>query len=219
MGAGQKPKTEEQIIEKTAEYVTKKLDQKRRKVKNNMSAELSCTASQSEVIEMVQKAFILFKRPHADTDEKIAESFDWYFQEYLPATGAFPTVEGLAAACGVDTDTLQSWTDGRCKSSLERLVMTKKAKQILAELDAQLVQAGKIPQVTYIFRAKNYHGLQDSVKVEHITQKETVQSAEELDRKYRDAVVVDYKPAEDDNETAEQADSDPDSGAPDEPES
>lgn len=219
MAQGKKPRTEDEIIQRTAEYAARKLNQKRGNVKTQMSGEFSCTASDPEIIATVQKAFILFNRPHAITDEDICESFNWYFQEYLPKTGAFPTIEGLSLACGVDRRTLEAWARGEYKSSPERSGMVKKAIGVLAELDAQLVQSGKIPQVVYIFRGKNYYGLQDSVKVEHISQKETVQSAEELDRKYRDAVVVDYKPAEDDDSTAEKADSDPDAGAPDDPES
>ena len=39
--------------------------------------------------------------------------------------------------------------------------MIKKAKEILAGIDAKLVSMGKIPQVTYIFRAKNFFGMKD----------------------------------------------------------
>ena len=39
--------------------------------------------------------------------------------------------------------------------------MIKKAKEILASLDAELVSRGKIPQITYIFRAKNFFGMKD----------------------------------------------------------
>lgn len=219
MAKGQKPKTEEEIIQKTAEYAARKLNQKRGNIKSPVSTEMNYSGTDSELAETVQKAFVLFGRPTAVTDDDVCDSFNWYFSEYLPKTNVFPTLEGLSLSCGVDRRTLEAWARGEYKSSPARSVIVKKAIGILAELDAQLVQGGKIPQVVYIFRSKNFYGMQDAVKVEHISQKETVQSAEELDRKYRDAVVVDYKPAEVDNETAEQADSDPDSGAPDEPES
>ena len=39
--------------------------------------------------------------------------------------------------------------------------MIYKAKEILAGIDAKLVSMGKIPQVTYIFRAKNFFGMKD----------------------------------------------------------
>ena len=74
--------------------------------------------------------------------------------------------------------------------------MCKKALAILAELDAQLAQSGKIPQVVYIFRAKNFHGMQDAVKVEHVSSSQSTASPEELDAKYKDAIPVDYEDAE-----------------------
>jgi hypothetical protein len=40
--------------------------------------------------------------------------------------------------------------------------MIKKAKEILAGMDAKLVSMGKIPQVTYIFRAKNFYQMSDN---------------------------------------------------------
>ena len=42
--------------------------------------------------------------------------------------------------------------------------MIQQAKGIIAECDAQLAQHGKIPQVVYIFRAKNFHGMRDQVE-------------------------------------------------------
>ena len=98
MPRGRRPKTQEEIIQQTAEYAARKLSAKK---PVPSSTELNCTAPTSEVIEMVQKAYILFDRPHAITDEQVCESFNWYFQEYLPKTGVFPTIEGLSLACGV----------------------------------------------------------------------------------------------------------------------
>lgn len=200
MGAGKKPMTQEELIQKTADYAARKLalQQKKKlgKAKSPMSAELACTASNEEVVSMVLRAMPLYDRPHAVTDDDVCESFNWYFNEYLPQSGAFPTAEGLALSCGVNWATLNSWARGEYKSSPARGAIAQKGLAILSELDAQLVQNGKIPQVIYIFRSKNFYGMQDAVKVEHISQKEQVQSAEELDRKYADAVPVDYVPAD-----------------------
>ena len=43
--------------------------------------------------------------------------------------------------------------------------MIKRAKEILAAMDAELVSRNKIPQVTYIFRAKNFFGMKDQTDV------------------------------------------------------
>lgn len=195
MGAGQKPKTDEQIIQKATDRAVKQLTQRKQKGFMSASAELNCTASQAEIAAIVQKAVILYKRPHAVTDEDVADSLDWYFQEYLPKTGAFPTVEGVSAACGVNRETFNEWKNGRLSST--RSDMCKKALAILAELDAQLAQSGKIPQVVYIFRAKNFHGMQDNVKVEIAQNSDTTVSPDELAQKYADAIPADFAVNED----------------------
>lgn len=192
MGMGQKPKTQEEIMQKTAEYAARKLNAKKNKIKTHTSTELNCTATNEEVIAMVQKAYILFDRPHATTDEEVCESFNWYFQEYLPKTGAFPTIEGLSLSCGVDRKTLEAWGRGEYQSSPMRQGIVQKGVGILAELDAQLVQSGNIPQVVYIFRSKNFYGMQDAVKVEHVSTRPDAESPDQLASKYADAIPVDF---------------------------
>lgn len=187
MGAGQKPKTQDEIMQKTAEYAARKLSAKKR---TPSSTELNCTATNAEVIEMVQKAYILFDRPHAVTDDDVCDSFNWYFSEYLPKTGAFPTIEGLSLACGVDRRTLEDWKNGHLSPT--RSAIVQKGIGILAELDAQLVQNGKIPQVVYIFRSKNFYGMQDAVKVEHISVRSDAESPDQLASKYADAIPANF---------------------------
>jgi hypothetical protein len=174
-------------MQKTAEYAARKLSAKKR---TPSSTELNCTATNAEVIEMVQKAYILFDRPHAVTDDDVCDSFNWYFSEYLPKTGAFPTIEGLSLACGVDRRTLEDWKNGHLSPT--RSAIVQKGIGILAELDAQLVQNGKIPQVVYIFRSKNFYGMQDAVKVEHVTTRPDAESPDQLASKYADAIPVDF---------------------------
>ena len=196
MGAGQKPKTQEEIMQRTAEYAARKLKAKTSKTRSPASTELNCTATNSEVIAMVQKAYILFDRPHATTDDEVCDALNWYFTEYLPKTGAFPTVEGASLACGVDRKTFEAWARGEYQSSDARQGIAQKAIGILAELDAQLVQNGKIPQVVYIFRSKNFYGMQDAVKVEHVSRRSDTESPESLAAKYQDAIPVNFSDAE-----------------------
>lgn len=188
MAAGQKPKTQEEIIQKTAEYAARKLNQKKNNVRVPSGTDVYFQPNDPEIVEMVQKAYLLFNRPYAGTEEDVCNAFNWYFSEYLPTTGVFPTVEGLAASCGISTRTLCDWEN----LSDDRSLIVQKAKQILAELDAQLVQKGKIPQVVYIFRAKNFHHMQDAVKVEHISMKQDAESADQLASKYADAIPANF---------------------------
>lgn len=191
MGAGQKPKTQEEIMQRTAEYAARKLNAKRNNLHPTPSTEYNCTATNEEVVDIVQKAYILFQRPHATTDDDVCDSFNWYFTEYIPKTGAFPTIEGLSLSCGVDRRTLEDWKNGHL--STVRSAIVQKAIGVLAELDAQLVQSGKIPQVTYIFRSKNFYGMQDAVKVEHVSAKSDAETPEQLAAKYADVIPADFE--------------------------
>ena len=70
--------------------------------------------------------------------------------------------------------------------------MVRKAKELLAAIDAELVASRKIEPITYIFRAKNYYGMKD--KVEYSIEKRDVlgdgKTAEEIYGKYKDALPI-----------------------------
>ena len=83
-------------------------------------------------------------------------------------------------------------TDKRWCNNDKRSCIVQKAKQILAELDAQLVQRGKIPQVIYIFRSKNFHHMQDAVKVEHVTTRPDAETPDQIAQKVADAIPADF---------------------------
>ena len=67
-------------------------------------------------------------------------------------------MEKLFLAVGTDNSTGQQWLHGQ-GCSPERAGMMQKSRQVMAALDAEFVSTGKIPQVTYIFRSKNYYGM------------------------------------------------------------
>lgn len=96
------------------------------------------------------------------TDDECAERLNFFFEKIIEL-GHYPTIEKLALALGVAVNTVSAWEHGSL--GLTRMGMVKKAKQMIADLDAQLAAQQKISPVVYIFRAKNYYGLQDQVKV------------------------------------------------------
>jgi hypothetical protein len=101
-----------------------------------------------------------YKMEKAVTDEEIRERLERYFVETLEA-GEIPTVEEMCLALGYARHTIWRWEVGEEGSTPARRNLIKKAKEFLASFDAKMVQEGKINPVTYIFRAKNYFGLQD----------------------------------------------------------
>lgn len=92
------------------------------------------------------------------------------FFEACAKTGQFPSVEKMCLAIGYDRRTVWDWEVGRhCglvqDSTLSVSDIVKRAKEFLASYDAEAAMAGKLNPVLYIFRSKNYYGLQDKQEI------------------------------------------------------
>ena len=149
------PKNNE-IIEKGGEVVKKK---RGRGGTENFPTTLSGTKKE-DVQRIGSNLLKWYKMPKAVTDEEIAERLNMFFETCI-ANGEVMTVEKMALALGYDRKTLWAWETGGEGSTTARRNLIKKAKELLASFDAEMVTEGKINPVTYIFRAKNYFGLQD----------------------------------------------------------
>ena len=120
-------------------------------------------ARPEEIARAIKNLTVYFNRPHPKSDEEVAERINEYFRD-CHEKQMIPTVEGMSLCIGVDRPTVWRWSQGEGCSAARR-EMIKSAKAILASLDAELVQAGKIPQVVYIFRAKNFYGMSDQQEI------------------------------------------------------
>lgn len=133
---------------------------KKRRGSCSASVELNNTAAVGQIAQIVSSNAQFFKRGLPKDDEEVADRINEFFglctqQDYLP------TVEKLALCIGCDRTTLWEWEQGLKGSNPARANMIKKAKGIMAGIDAEMVQKGIIPQITYIFRAKNFYGMKD----------------------------------------------------------
>lgn len=142
------------------------------------------TARPEEISRAIMNAFQYFNRPLVKSDEECAERINGYFRDCYEQQ-MLPTVENLSLALGTVRATLWDWEQGRTCSKL-RSDMVKKAKQILASIDAELVSSGKIPQVVYIFRSKNFYGMSDQQEIVVNAQQnnEMDMSADEIAKRY-----------------------------------
>ena len=105
-----------------------------------------------------------FKKPIVKTDEECMQRLIDFFDYYANTDGVgIPTVEKMCLSLGADINTVLDWQNG--SKGGERAGIIKRAKQILAAIDADLVLNGHINPVAYIFRAKNYYGLKDQQDV------------------------------------------------------
>ncbi len=150
-------KKKNDLIEQGEQIVKKKRGSKSASLAHNTSAKAG------DVRRIGQNLLYWYNKPKAVTDEEIAERLQEYFVRSLE-NGEMLTVEAMSLALGYPRQTIWKWETGAEGSTPARRDMIKKAKELLASFDAQLVQENKVNPTTYIFRAKNYFGLKDEVE-------------------------------------------------------
>lgn len=122
------------------------------------------------------------------TDEALIARLGWFF-ESCANTNQLPTVEKMCLAIGWPRETVFEIIQGIQRGfSPETADILKKAKNLIASLDAELAQEGKIQPVVYLFRAKNYYGMRD--------QQEMVLTPNNRLNDYQDAATIERKYAE-----------------------
>lgn len=136
---------------------------KRKRGSQSASVTANLIGKPEEIAQIVRNNVRFFDNRVVKDDDECAERLNVFFREMM-ASGEIPTVEKLCLSLGTTRKTVLDWENGTMGAG--RSHMIKKAKEILAGIDAELVSAGKIPQITYIFRSKNFFGMVD--KQEHI---------------------------------------------------
>ena len=148
---------------KQTDDVVKDVVRKKNNGYNFPAAVNSDNTSATEISEMLGSVLRWYGKKPVKTDEECAERLEEFF-DTLAKTGELPSVEKMCLALGVTRQSVWNWENG-IKCSPARTDMIKRAKEILAAMDAELVSRNKIPQVTYIFRAKNFFGMKDQTDV------------------------------------------------------
>lgn len=136
---------------------------KRKRGSKSASIMDNTTARPEEIARAIQNSFQYFNRQIVKSDEECAERINGYFKDCHDQQ-MLPTIENMSLALGTVRQVLWQWENGQ-GCSRARTDMIKKAKQILAAIDAELVSSGKIPQVVYIFRAKNFWQMSDQQEI------------------------------------------------------
>lgn len=132
---------------------------KKKRGSKQASIEVNNTASKTEIAQIIKNGLYWFNREIVKSDEECAERLNEFFNR-MAETGEIPTVEKMCLALGTVRQTVWDWEERKTKGQV-RSDLIKKAKELLASMDAELVSTGKIPQITYIFRAKNFFGMKD----------------------------------------------------------
>lgn len=113
---------------------------------------------QQRISERLSQIMYWHQQSPPVTNDEVADRVADFFDKCV-ADSEVPTVEKLCIALGMTPAEFRSVELGErgeiCAAILQR------AKQIIAALDAEMVNAGDIPVVSYIFRAKNFYGMAD----------------------------------------------------------
>lgn len=164
-------------------------DNSKRKPPSSIKRNLSLDTKQEDISRVVRESFQYFNRPLAKTDEEVAERLNEYFAQ-CQEEGQLPTVEDMCLALGGYRELIDRWA----KRNDNRGHIIKKAKEIIAGMDAKLAAEGRIPQVVYIFRAKNYYGMKDQQEVSIAPVNTEQVSAADIREKYLGAQTQDKLP-------------------------
>lgn len=127
------------------------------------SLERYSTASPEEVADMMGSVLKWYGRSPIKTNTELINRLNEFFGS-VAETGEIPSVEKMCLALGITTATYKNWCNGVGVDQTRKEII-EQAKQALAALDAELVNHNKIPQVTYIFRAKNFFDMADKSEV------------------------------------------------------
>lgn len=132
--------------------------------------------------------------PTVQTDVDVANRLSMFFDR-CRETGEAPTVEKMCLALGTYYVKVSEWEHNRrlrpgmSQSTTE---MIRKAKQMIAAYDAEMVMNGQLNATAYFFRSKNYYGMKDQVE-QVITSKDTEQTYEDLEKRYGEVIDVEAK--------------------------
>lgn len=105
-----------------------------------------------------------FDKPPKNDDE-LCDRLEWFFQTCIE-TKQLPTVEKMSLALSWTRNYVFELESGAKPGfTPDTSNILKKAKNLIASMDAELAQEGKIQPVVYMFRAKNYYGMKDQQDV------------------------------------------------------
>lgn len=129
------------------------------------SFEENFTGSEKDLSDYIRASakYLKVEQPANDAEafERISDMF-----EDCASNNSVPTVEKLALCLGTTIEMLRHW-EYRGDKGQARSLMIKRAKQIIASIDAEAVLNGKLNTICYLFRAKNFYGMSDNVTIEH----------------------------------------------------
>ena len=127
-------------------------------------------------------------QPRVTSNEELFDRFKGYFMRCIEQQ-KIPTVEECMISTGYSCDYMNMLRTGSIHgpqwSTEETPKIISWAFEVIRAYDAGMVNAGKLPQIPYIFRSKNFYGMSDRPEVViPVRQDEDEISAEEIAKRY-----------------------------------
>lgn len=129
------------------------------------------------------------------SDVEVGERLTLFFRR-CAETGELPTVEKMSLALGTYSERVNRWEHGQgllphmTESTTE---MIRRAKHVIAAMDAELAMTGRANTNVYVFRAKNYYGMKDQVETVVTANKDQIKTPEQLQKRYGNVIDVKYE--------------------------
>ena len=175
----------------TQQDIAEQVVQKKKRGLKPASMDANFKGDKADISRAIINATRYIKAERCKTDEEFGERIERYFEE-CTREGIIPKWETLGLALGITRSEAWNIATGR-KGNPVRQRMMQRAKDILAAIDAELVQTGKVNPVVWIFRAKNFYDMKDTQDVV-VTPKQPLgemQTTEELADKYSTLIELD----------------------------
>lgn len=145
----------------------------------------------SKIISSMNLTFLpTTEKVHADDLEEICSRASSYIN-HCATYGNLPTMQGLSGWLGITRKTLYEWLKNYNKPKTVELL--ERIRDFIADVSTQAATKGKVNTVAWIFYAKNYFDMRDSVEVEVGAKNilEPQKTQEELERLYSNNDVED----------------------------
>lgn len=129
-----------------------------------------------------------FQQPKVMSDNQLRERFMSYFAR-CAESGQVPTVEECLLSTGYSVSHMQQIAKGKVRGKYftpEAPEIIRRAIEIIQAWDAKMVMQGKLPQIPYIFRAKNFYGMTDKPEGEEVEaeEEETPLNLDDIRKRY-----------------------------------
>lgn len=116
----------------------------------------------------LNELMIEYNQPKVMSDNQLRQRLNAYLNRCVKS-GQYPTIEEGLLSTGYSKSFMLEIAQGKSRGRYftpEAAEIIQKFVDIVAAFDAKMVLEGKLPQIPYIYRSKNYYGMSDKAEVQ-----------------------------------------------------